>query len=319
MIDTVNFTLTRDEVEGVNFLEEIPLYLNPDNISFHKYRGVECIAGKIGNFNVRLNQWQIWVKNGSLAKWYNGNNYEPLTPTDIKQAIEKLSDALHLPMDKAKITRLDVGFAMETEKNPFEYLPYLGFLDYAKRTFFENETLYYKFKKGIRLSFYDKNREQKDNIKSIPQQYQDKNLLRYELRYLHRLPRLLNVPEVRGRELYNPTFISRIVDQWESYYNNIRKEQEIKIDDDMYLDSIKDFQKWGILFLTIDRGGENAMIERINLRRKTGRSTAKQALDLRNTVKKVFEEIGHFKPVASYIIELNRKVNETATQYKDRL
>lgn len=49
MLDTVNFKITRDEVEGVDFLSEITPYLNPEGLAVHDFSGLQVVTGKIGN------------------------------------------------------------------------------------------------------------------------------------------------------------------------------------------------------------------------------------------------------------------------------
>ena len=121
MLDTVNFKLTQAEVEGVDFLNEITPYLNPEGVAFHDYNGQQVVTGKTGNLSVSISPYQVRVKDGSLCKWMLGDNYQVMGRADIKRAVERLSDTLHLPMDRAIITRLDVGLSIPVREPNANY------------------------------------------------------------------------------------------------------------------------------------------------------------------------------------------------------
>ena len=100
MFDTVNLRITRGEVAGVDFLSEIPCYLDSDSISVHTFSDGEAITGTLGNLKVSLNAYQVKVRDGSLCKWFLGDNFQTMGRKDTMRAIEKLSDTLHLPMER---------------------------------------------------------------------------------------------------------------------------------------------------------------------------------------------------------------------------
>ena len=110
MFDTVNLGLSQNEVLGVDFLTELPCYL--DRVSEHYFDGVPVISGMVGNLRVTASRYQVKVKDGSLCKYLFGDNYKTMGRHDTQQAVEMLSDSLHLPMDKATVTRLDFGLNM---------------------------------------------------------------------------------------------------------------------------------------------------------------------------------------------------------------
>ena len=108
MFDSVNFRLTQAEVSGVDFLSETPCYL--DDVAEHQFSsGLVAVTGKAGGLKVSLNRFQVKVCDGSLCKWYMGNNYHTMGRRDTQRAIERLSDTLHLPMGKAAVYRLDIA------------------------------------------------------------------------------------------------------------------------------------------------------------------------------------------------------------------
>ena len=107
MFDTVEFRLTKSEYNGVGFLSEIPCYIT--DVSLHNYIYGDVVAGSLGNLNVSCSEYQIKISGGSLCKWYLGDNLQTMGRKDTERAVEKLSDLLHLPMDRAQVTRMDVG------------------------------------------------------------------------------------------------------------------------------------------------------------------------------------------------------------------
>lgn len=227
MYDSVNFRLKQDEVGEIDFLSEIPCYL--DNVGEHHYSDDVVITGSLNGLNVTANRYQVKVKDGSLCKWYLGDNFQTMGRGDTRRAIEKLSDTLHLPMDKATVTRLDVAqnFIM---KQPVDvYLNHLGELRYCRRcSMIESGSLYYINRNNTSV-FYDKIKEQSNMGHQIPELYTGRNVLRYELRYKQRLPSVLGVPVVTGALLYDEAFYIKLLNRWRDNYKEIRKINDISI------------------------------------------------------------------------------------------
>ena len=219
MYDTVNFRLLQSEAVGVDFLSEIPCYL--ENVGEHNYGGGTVITGSLKGLKISLNSYQMKIKDGSLCKWYLGNNFQTMGRGDTQRAIERLSDALHVPMSKATVTRLDIAQNFITRHPPEVYLNHLGVLRYATRLQ-EPNGLYYILTGG-RLCFYDKNREQKNHKEPIPELYEGRNVLRYGQRYTDRIASRLKVGEVTGALLYDEAFYIGLLNRWKEAYKAIRK------------------------------------------------------------------------------------------------
>ena len=107
MYDTVNFRLFQSDADGVDFLAETPCFL--ENVGEHYYNGEAVITGSLNGLKISLNRYQMKIRDGSLCKWYLGDNLQTMGRGDTQRAIEKLSDTLHVPMSKATITRLDIA------------------------------------------------------------------------------------------------------------------------------------------------------------------------------------------------------------------
>lgn len=311
MLDTVIFKLTRTEVEGVDFLSEITPYLNPDGLCVRQYNWGDCVTGDVEGLNVSVCPNQVRV-NGSICKWMLGDNYQTLRRGGVKRAVERLSDTLHLPMERAIITRLDVGLSIVVREPIANYFNHLGVLKYAQRLQQPNSLYYHQ--QAERLCFYDKNREQRDHREPIPEIYRDANVLRYEQRYMARLPQLLGEAQVTAAMLYDERFYISLLNRWRDAYQAIRKVNEITLNFQA-MKTKRDLQKMGILVLVEQWGGELATIAHINEAQKRGELTAKQAFDLRQGIKDACKvKYGLTAPSAA-IGELDKKISEAINLY----
>ena len=311
MYDTINFRLTAEDVCNINFLEETPCYLN--NIANHIFSGVPVVTGDLGGLKVVASEWQVKVKDASLCKWYLGDNFQELGRGTTQQAIEKLSDDLHLPMDRATITRLDVGVNIITQHPPATYLNHLGVLANAKRLQ-QPIGLYYSKRDEV-LCFYDKVMECKAHNELLPPLYRGRNVLRYEQRYMHRIHSRLKVPAVTGATLYDEAFYMAVLERFLKAYKVINKINDIKPNFKI-MKGRKDFQRMGVLSLIERLGGEIELTNQINEAQQRGELTSKQAYDLRNEVRKACEIKDGFTEPNEQITELDKKISEAVKFYR---
>ena len=311
MIDTLNLKLDVSQAGGVDFLSETPAYLDDAHRSEHCFDGYWVVSGYLGSLKVSISRMAVTIKDSSFCKWYLGTNLKTLTRADIQHGIEKLSDTLHLPMNEAIVTRLDIGQNIIT-KSPIDvYLNHLGQLKGTKRLP-TRDGLYYS---GIdkQIVFYDKVKEQRRTGETIPELYRGRNVLRYEVRYLHHLLNSLNVPEVTGSLLYNEDFYISIVQRWSDLYKNIQKINDIQLNFEI-MGSKKDLYRAGLLSLIEQRGGQIAVINEINEAYKRGQLTAKQAHDMRDAVNSACKVGDSLTKPNDAILELDKKIDE-ATRF----
>ena len=219
------------------------------------------ILSHTGNYrNMKMNIHKSGISIvGSLTKFYLGNNVQTLSRLQIKEAIEMLSDSFHLDMQRAKVTRLDIGFNLIVGNPVREYLSFLGL--YSNLIRLENISkeelsVYYRSNakranRSKELNFYDKVMEAK---LAIPD-----NLLRYELRFFKRLPQQLGTPEILGKTLLNDNFYTHLVNLWAENYYNIEKKGTIKLEN---MDNIKKpTQAFNALFALLYSQADPAQIE----------------------------------------------------------
>ena len=303
MFDTVNFLLTQADVGAVDFIEELPCYLN-DFVEHKSSKGIS-ITSDLGGLKLFANSDIVRIKDGSICKWMLGDNLKTMHRTDVQQAIDRLSATLHLPMERATITRLDVA-ANIMLKHPTEvYLNHLGACGRAKRLE-EPNGLFYNKSYG-RLAIYDKVKEQKSKGYPIPELYRGKNVLRYEQRYQKNLPIFLKEKAVKAALLYDEAFYMKICKMWFDSYNKIQKINDMTVNFEI-ADNVKDFKEIGFLLMIEQRGGELAIIREINEAQKMGKINPLTACRMRKAVREVCSSKGNSTVPSEAIKELDKKM-----------
>ena len=250
MYDNIDLGLLQNDVLTTDFLSETINYF--DVTGEHNFNGEYVISGRLNDsFKISVSKGKISIKDASLCKWYLGNNFETLQRKDVQHAIEKLSDILHLPIDKAKVTRFDVAqnFIM---KYPVQvYYNHLGEMAYCKRVPVINGSngmeglYYYKNNKSGLAVFYNKIKEQKSKRQPIPELFQNRNVLRYEQRHKNNLSKTFNVEYVTASMLYDEMFYKNVIDKWGANYKAIKKilNRNILNFKDMDITTKKELQK----------------------------------------------------------------------------
>lgn len=311
MYDTVNFRLLQSDAGDVDFLAETPCYL--ENVGEHYYSGEAVITGSLDGLKVSLNRNQMKIKDGSLCKWYLGDNFQTMGRGDTQRAIERLSDTLHLPMSKATVTRLDIAQNFITRHPPEVYFNHLGVLKYATRLQ-EPNGIYYS-QTGGRLCFYDKNREQKNRREPIPELYEGRNVLRYEQRYTKRIGSQLKVGDVMGAMLYNEAFYIGLLNRWKDTYKAIQKINDVSLNFQA-MRTKQQFYKMGVLSLIEQAGGQLQMLEQIKEAQKRGELSKQQAYNFRQIINEACEIRDGLTVPNEAIQELDKKVSEAVKFYR---
>jgi hypothetical protein len=310
MYDNIDLKLGMEEAPGIDLLNVIPARLTRSSVTTFA-DGAVSITGFLGSMKVRVSAQAVKVIDTSLCKWYLGDNFQGMSRGDTKRAVEKLSDLLLLPMERAAVTRIDVAqnFIMRHEKAV--YFDHLGGLQYFNR-FQQNNGLYYS-NTNKTLLFYEKVHEQTDKGQPIPAMYQGRQVLRYEQRYKKRLLQCFNLPELRASLLYDPVFYTDIVNRWKSEYEKIKKINDIQINYSM-IKTKKDQANQALLYYVTQRGGEMNVINEIREAYKRGELTKKQAHDLRQQVEEACRAEA-MTASSDVILELDKKVKEAVRFY----
>ena len=313
MFDTIHFRLRQDDLASrVDFLRDIPGLLTDVAIT-ERDNGEIWAKGSLGNLTIRANPYSVSVRDGSLCKWYLGDNFQVLDRADTERAIEALSDHLHLPMARAAITRVDVAAGFIVQYPPKVYFDHLGQMRQTKRLQ-QPDGVYYS-QAAKQIVFYDKIREERKHREPIPELYEGKNVLRYEWRATSRLPRILKVPEaVRASLLYDRPFYNSLLNQWRDHYHQIQKINQTNLNFSM-IKRKSDLHKWGLLTGIESIGGQQEMLRQIAEAQQRGELTPKQAYDLRAAVVEACKVDGIFTIKSDVVQELDEKVAEALKMF----
>ena len=238
MYDSVDFWLNSEQA-GIKdllafsekHLQQITEHLKQDGRVFY--------SGYLNNYKVSVSHSGISLK-GSLAKYYLPDNFYTLNRGDSQRAIEMMADEIHLPINQAKVSRIDFAQNLLMKYEPKAYYPYLGECNHYARLC-QPDTLYYN--NGLRTKlFYNKVTEGRKRGLKLPDVWQDQNVLRYELRFTSRLPKQFNMPEVKASILYDEQFYISMVRHWIEEYKAINKLNLINFNL-TEMNSPKDFRK----------------------------------------------------------------------------
>lgn len=168
---------------------------------------------------------------GSLPKYLYGSNVYPLDRYTTAQAIEKMGDALHIPIGEATVTGVEFGTNFLMMHQVPDYLAKLGNMPRLSRYHFEPSTLYYKGtgkQQPKVFAFYDKMADATAKGMPYPKDMKGANLLKYEMRLNGRLPQQLGVPEVKASTLTETPFYRIMVKRYQDSYFSISKLYQVK-------------------------------------------------------------------------------------------
>ncbi len=192
--------------------------------------GEVCTFGSLEGLKVSIYTGGISIV-GSLAKYLYPNNIYPLNRHTTAQAVEKLSDSLHLPIADAKVTGLEFGGTFMMRQPIKNYLSKLGDMPKLLRYHFDVGTLYYKPRGRQQpkvYAFYDKKADAAAKGMALPVGFEDANLLKYEMRLNGRLPQQIGVPEVTASTLSESGFYRLMVKRYQDSYFSITKFNQVK-------------------------------------------------------------------------------------------
>ena len=251
MYDSVNFWLDRNQEVIFDMVAD---RLQNARDSIDRNTGEIWTRGNLENLTATISMAGVSIK-GSLAKYYFPNNAYTLNRHQVKEAVEKLSDDLSLPMHKARITRVDVSTNFIMMHPTHRYFGMLGMCRYYNRVQATSNTLYYHMK-GLdckrSMCFYDKARESQANKVVLPGVFEESNLLRYESRWNGRLPQQFKEPQVIGETLSDRRFYNKALHGWADNYFNIQKKKKLKFDAMQNIKSVGDALDY-ICAFAIDR------------------------------------------------------------------
>jgi hypothetical protein len=306
MYDNLDLTVTKDQSPGTDFLQTIPQFLSVvSNQGVNQFG--EYVTGFLDSLKVSIAESRVKIYDSSLCKYYLGDNFKTLTKGDTKRAIEKIGDCLHLPFERAKVTRIDFAKNLIMQYPEKVYYPYLGEAQFYNRLE-QNNGLYYN-NQLRQLVFYGKEYEQKLKKQPIPELYKRRNIIRYEMRFKKRLRQQFNKPELTAGLLYDETFYSGLITRWKDEYLAIQKINSKLIR--MKPTGSKKELAENLALYTILEMGQPQVLNKVREWQESGDISKKQAYDLRTFIKQLSKTQVNEKG-NDLMNELNQKVKEAA-------
>ncbi len=312
MYDNIDFSLKTDEAGNVDLLSHVPVLLQNASEHYFNDNSSVAITGYIDSLKVNVTENRVKISDSSLCKWYLGENFKTLSRGDTQRAIEKLSDILLLPIHKADISRIDLAQNLIMKYETPVYYNHLGHLKHYNRLE-QSRGLYYN-NNSRQLVFYDKIADYKHKGQALPEMYQNRNVLRYEMRFTKQLLKAFNLPCLKASSLYDEAFYIAIIDRWHKSYKNISKIRVLNNLDYSMIKTKEQLKRQALLLLINEQGGELEFCKKIADAQAKGELSNKQAFDLRNLIK----EVSQSKILtcdSDVIVELDKKIKEAVKFY----
>lgn len=304
MYDTIKVWQRIDNLKGSGYLQRVPTLLT--NVSLHqKSNGTEYITGSLENLNIAVSEVGLSI-NGSLNKFWHKDNFNKLTRQEAFHTIELLEDTLHLPLKNADVKRFDIAHNFLMNSPVKDYYNLLGESQRYKRLMQEN-SVYYNNSQRQKL-FYDKVSEGKFRGLEVPEIWQKRNVLRYELRFTGRLTKQFNRSQVLVSDLFDEKFYIDAIDYWSKEYFEIKKNRLLSPKkNNMTSKDAKDY----LLGALIEKIGFNEISELTEFW-KSNFSTPKEAQRFKASLKNL-KSLNEESPL---IAELDKKILRTKEYYR---
>lgn len=227
MYDKVKFFVDRSII-GSQYTN-ITNHLERAKVETDQTTGETRTKGTMNGLSIGVLGGGVFVE-GSLPKYHYGSNIYPLDREGTKECIEMISDTLGINMSGADVVNIEFGTTFMMQYKVSAYLAKLGEMSRLQRYNFNADTLYYKGSGKVQprvYTFYDKLADCKAKKLAYPNDFEDKNLLRYEMRLKGRLAYQLGVPEVKASTLYDRQFYRELVRRYQDSYFSISKINEL--------------------------------------------------------------------------------------------
>ncbi len=285
-----------------------------------EYKQVKGGCGYTTN-GLRISVTENRIKiNGSLSKYYYGNNCETLTLLDTKEAIKRLSRELNIPIDKADLIEVDIAENFEMTHSPDLYISKLQSLGSSHPNKWNNTTYFPIY--GSMLRFYDKGQEsrQRGNRRlkrercPLPEG-EKKNLLRYEMKFKKAKIRQVFGRQLKAEDLYNKQVFWQFIAEWFGTYEDIGKISDKLLDITFeQIKSTKDLENWCICMANSVINLSHFIKYQLLKNRENKQNTDYQShTRIQNRVQKAFNQFSGCMGQSDLIQELNKKIEDYLT------
>ena len=305
MYDTFGTWKGAESLKNSGYLQRIPAILTNATHSVRN-NGIEYYTGHCENLHISVSENGLSIK-GSLNKFWHNDNFNKLTRQETEHSFEKLQDILLVNLQDAEMRRLDIAGNFMMKQEVSNYYHFLGDCKYYKRLN-QADSIYYN--NGLRSKlFYNKVKEGKVKGLEIPQIWQDRNVLRYELRFMKRLPKQFKMNQVLVSDLFSETFYQNAIDAWLKEYQDIKKNRLLtpNIENKMTSREAKEY----LLSALIETVGQNE-VNKLADQWKENFSTLKEA----QRFKKSLQDLKGLNEESPLMAELDAKILRVKQFYR---
>ena len=312
MIDTIKLWLPAEDLIDTDIMAELPLKLSNTSTSVNDETNKVKVTGYLGCLSVMLSESGVSIK-GSLSKYYKDNNMHTLTFKEIEEAFAKISSTLGIPIEKAKVRRLDITENYVVDYPVSNYFPYMGGMTYYDRLQMNNG-IYYNGSKRTVL-FYDKVHERKLRKEPVLDCCLNKNVFRYELRFMSRLGGQFDRPALLVSDLLDRAFFRELLVIYINQYHSIYKHKTILHYSKLKTSNRAEFWQQIELLGIESIGGEAALLQTIKQGNKDGAFKNKMtAHRIMNDIRDIYQA-SVLTDSCSLIDELDGKIVAKIDEY----
>jgi hypothetical protein len=224
--DTLHFTKPLSAKEQRDTIQ----YMK-NNLQSYKYvgraNGHKTHSANMNNLRLTLSD-KITIT-GSIPKFFEGQNINCYSESELEKGINVLSDTLSIDLFGSKVIRIDFAATFETTHAPQNYFPFLG--KYLKFRTPKGSTLTYSnFEKNstFQNQFYDKCKELKANKQAA---ILGKNLMRNEIRFIgiRGIKEIKHPSVIELKTLCEPSFFNELSVKFVNEFEKINKISSSKI------------------------------------------------------------------------------------------
>jgi len=308
MLDTITVVLEPGEIKDFN-LEEIKGKLEPMD-SLKEELNPDVFIGRINNLTVQFKRGKLYIT-GSIPKAIYQNNLIIPSIDEILCCFDLIKEIFGLPIKLARIVGIDIGYNFEMDHPVQKYLDCLTETPGFTRIRHKNKNSVYYMRSNYTLIFYDKTKEVKrkrysESTCNLPEGFEDKYVLRYEIRFRSRIDSSFKFGVVRTLLLHSLTFRNELLQRWEKYYFEINKALNLTLE--AGIKNLPAFKNQIALNGIGQLGGVKRLVEAVKDYWKEGHIEKKTYDSMRKWIKKISKNDSQFAEL-DYIKELNEKIS----------
>jgi len=247
--------------------------------------------------------------NGSLPKFYYGNNLQHLDWDNFKKAIQMLSDNLNVDMNGAILTRVDFGINISVNFPVHEYISCLLSYPRLKTIRYDESVTFFTTSNCRSFIFYDKLKELNKSYartKIVSNKPTDENILRYEIQLKSNIKHRFRLKRMRIKHLYRDTVQNKLIEYWYYGYKKVVK-IPLGIDPEHLFKNHNGIYKY-LSYHGLERIGYDRLLRKIALLRFNLKDDRVKRSRMRKIIKDILKEVRDNALDKHLIDELDLKI-----------